>query len=270
MKDRHKIAKAPAQPDVASGPVGPKEWLLEQVRVTAFRYPGVDMDPEIQWKTFAATAPEQIQVKPGIKSARFEAPYGPGRLILSVDPQRIDWTLVPVASEEAPDFFPVLGNASESATAFVKAAGGWLSSEVCQRLVRFAYGCVLLHAFKQRIEAYQLLARKLPAINLDVDNSGDFLYQINRLTTSRLIDGLRVNRLSKWAAIRLIMGVMAPAGPGVPMRYPPVADVYATRLELDISSDADRNEDLPRKTLGELLLELIEHANRIAINGDVR
>jgi hypothetical protein len=246
-----------------------QDWLVEQVRVTAFRYPGVAVDAKSQWSVFSKDPPEEISEKPGVQTTRLEGSFGSGRLVLSIDPVRIDWNLVPLSSPEtlAADVFPTIGGGPDAIVAFLGAGAVWLSSEDCPRLLRLAFGCVFIRTFEERVKAYEFLAGKLPAIDIDTKNSSDLLYQINRPKPSTVVDGLKLNRLSKWGVLRA--RVVLQSGTSEPVKYPPIGERFATRLEIDLNTAAERDEDLPRKLQAALLDELVKEGNEIAGKGDV-
>jgi len=247
-----------------------QDWLVEHVRITAFRYPGVVFDARAQWSAFSKNPVEEITEKPGVQVSRLEGSLGGGRLVLSVDPQRIDWNLIPQPAETLPVpdvVFPTIGSRPEATSGFLSAGAAWLSSGDCPRLVRLAHGCVFLRPFDERAKAYKFLAAKLPTIEVD-ENSTDFAYQVNRPRLSKVVDGLHLNRLSKWAAIRIRVGVVSTGSES--LKYPVIGEQVATRLEVDISTAAERADDIPRQLHVGLLDELVELGNEIANNGDVR
>ena len=119
-----------------------------------------------------------------------------------------------------------------------------------------------------RQEGYLLLSRFLP-FTLDA-NSSDFLYRINRPTTSEsLADGTQLNRLSTWSVLSmdLLRISLSPAGltaDATPQGEP----ALACRLELDVNTPPDRTEPLPRASYDPLLTELAAIVQNIAERGD--
>src|SRR5256885_1542513 len=78
--------------------------------------------------------------------------------------------------------------------------------------------------------------------------------------------GLEINRLAKWAVLRR-RAIIAPLFPQEPILE--TGESYASHLEVDINSSANRKEELPSNQLEPLFTELSSLAKEIAENGDV-
>ena len=105
---------------------------------------------------------------------------------------------------------------------------------------------------------------KLPHLNLST-SSFDFNYQINRprFISTSFDENFKVNRLSKWNAIKGIFELNKP-GEGKVVEH----KFYAARCELDISTDADFMDELPKEDLKAFLEYAIGFSQEILDNGD--
>ena len=104
---------------------------------------------------------------------------------------------------------------------------------------------------------------------MDLEHSSDFLYQINRARDSTTgIADLKINRLSKWsvAAIRTGGIILEPAG--ITYQQTPQA-IFACRLELDVNTQPEGPDPLPRTQTTSVLTELIDLGREIIAEGDI-
>ena len=135
-------------------------------------------------------------------------------------------------------------------------------------MARFAFGAILDLPVVDKVAGYQILARILPNIPIDTENSIDFLYQINRPRMSNTVPGLSINRLMKWAVVRLglIKFGVRPDGQTLSTNLP---YQFACRLELDISTDAEFSGDFNSDSMNAVFEEMVSIAKEISANGDI-
>jgi hypothetical protein len=132
-----------------------------------------------------------------------------------------------------------------------------------------AFGAVLLSPVDTKQLGYQQLNRLLPFIELDTEGISDFLYQINRpRDTTTQIEGLQINRLSKWnvATFRQVNFIVGQTSVRTSRR----SEVFACRLELDMNTHQDFSGELLPEQLPEVFNELIALGREIKNEGDVR
>jgi hypothetical protein len=131
---------------------------------------------------------------------------------------------------------------------------------------RVAFGLVLVQPVASREAGYEKLVPYMHAVRVDVNQSSDFSYQINRWRRSKgPIAGLDINRLSKWAVQR--RGVVAVDTGGTP---PQVFETgHALRVELDINTALTFSGTFSAEQTVALLEEAAELALEIAREGDV-
>ena len=231
-------------------------WLVELVRITAFPSPGLQIDRSKWWSDIVGEPPESQLILPKKDTSREEGPFGNGRLILETQPARIDWVFSKLPDDEA------LGDPLAVFEQFTGLVRRWF--DVCGALQRLAFGSILGIPVNSQPEGYDRLRSFLKSVELDAENSSDFLYQINRPRAFEA-DGfqIKVNRLSKWSVslwqmleIRGVTGGSITSG-------------NACRLELDLSTDGEFAGELPKDLLTKILDVLIEFGLEISQRGDV-
>lgn len=203
------------------------------------------------WHTVVGEDPDKIDVQPKQKLSIYQSAFNLGRLLLQIQPGRIDW--VYVAEDSVPTEFPTLGVYDNAIHLFKDAISKWLRSNEIPTSSRLAYGAILVCPVNSRKEAYTQLAQLVRTLNIDTDNSTDFFYQINR---PRTVDGIKINRLSKGSALASIF-----------VSFNQVK--IASKLELDINTSPDEIGSIETQKLGDILEALIELGNEIAQKGDI-
>jgi len=128
---------------------------------------------------------------------------------------------------------------------------------------RVAYAITLIRQTESVREAGACLHRFLPTVDFDPKNDVDLTFQVNRPTRDG--KGRFINRLAKWESIQLTtLHIGVGPLPAVPSRPP----VYAARIYVDVSTDAENTQ--PLNDLPELVVELRSYTLSIAENGDSR
>ena len=161
---------------------------------------------------------------------------------------------------------PLIGPFPKSLESFVPLMRNWLNS--CLPVVRVAFGAILLQPVKTQQEGYQLIAEYLPSVKLSPGESSDFSYQINRPRDSKTgIPNLRINRLTKWSVAQYFER-RVPMAPGAIRHFDSEVRLDC-RLELDINTAPDFQEDLPSGELSRIFEELVALGEEIATKGDL-
>lgn len=241
-------------------------WQAERLRLTAFPPPGDAFTPADWWQRVAGTQPDSTTSQPKKATRHDEGLVEDRKLILDVQPNRIDWFFRIPDSKELTDEPPLLGSLPELLDVFSKLMTHWLQTSPPVR--RLAFGAVLFRPVEEKAKAYAELSAYLPYVKLDSKGSDDIFYQINRpRDSSSVISGLKVNRLSRWSyATWRIARISLDDASARPL---PVSEVGGCQLELDISTAAEYVEGLPHQKLPELFVELVSLGKEIAIVGDI-
>ena len=140
----------------------------------------------------------------------------------------------------------------------------WLQ-ESCPPATRLACGVTLLWPVPSREEGYVGVSSLLP-FSLDAD-ARDFTYQINRRKDSRVLSGVRINRLSKWSVLGIRASLMAADTMQVLEEQ---EEEFAIQLELDVNTVEGDVDALSGEEAAQEFDELVTLAREIAGHGDRR
>jgi len=244
-------------------------WQVESLRMTAFPSPAAQIEAEPRWWTYLVGEPSETQVtqrKQGIR--REEGSFANGRLLLTIQPSRVDWLYRAEDDAESDREGPaMIGPLPESLMTFSQLMTRWLESRECPVTQRLAFGATLWQPVDDRQTGYRQLAAYLPGLQLSLEGATDFLYQINRARNScSAIAGLRINRLSKWSVSFWAIAEL-PLVPETRLRVRQKGT--GCRLELDINTHPDFPDDLPQDQLGQIFNELVTLGQEIAREGDI-
>lgn len=241
-----------------------KSWQVESLRTTCFPNATAQFGVTDWWQEVVNEQPENrvLRLKEGFQQD--EGHINGIKLVLGIQPVRIDWVAVP--GETQHKFW--MGPFQETLDWFIGLMSRWLRSS--PPLKRLAFGAVLMLPVEDRRSGYELIEKYLPHIQFDSERSSDFLYQINRPRDSRTgIPNLKINRLSKWSVVLRGTGQIELSPHEARASFFPTSEAYACRLELDINTVGDYQGDLPQDQLPIIFQELVEFGKEITIEGDV-
>lgn len=255
-------------PEQTSHPEAISRWEVTLLRLTAFpRDPSSSARAGV-WSQVVGQEPEKQLSKPRLGEIYEDGPYSTGLLSFFSQPTRLEWRIIPIAEENAVSPTPpTIGPVDVVLSKFTEITKKWLQG-VDFAITRLAFGAQLLLPAVDHEDAYQKLSTYLPSIKLDL-RSRDFSYQINRPRQSRTVDGLSINRLTKWSAVAWSL---IPATPdiatllsGLIMTSPAIS----CSLEEDINTEANRKDALPQQLLIGLFDELVAQGLEILDSGDI-
>ena len=242
------------------------DWQVESLRLTLFRAKPIETVIPL-WETLTGERPEKVYSQPRANVIKEEGTVVLGLLTHRSDPLRVNWILSPSQEQQQKTAsFPNLGSLFETKAQFVKIMSDWLSSDAVPETNRIALGSVSIILKDNRASAYKLLSTLLHHVTIDIENSTDFLYQINRPIQSAVETGLMINRLSKWNAANVMgFGLLLGERPEV---IQDTRDYVAARLELDINTHQSNKRTFSKEELFPLLKELNDFGNQISTEGD--
>jgi len=255
-----------ANPSIQS-PIDNKDWLGEVFRLTVFFLTPGKIDTSNWWQLATGELPEVRNSQPKIGVLQEEGEYKGGRLALTTQPDRADWLFLPSFDKEmgVPDFGQLKPYIS-SIDILTKLVIDWL--KVTPPLSRVAFGMVLHHPVPDRSTGYRELAKYLTMVQIDPENSSDFLYQINRRRLSSIITSLPLNRLTKWAVANVDSRQFS-LGLGIPLQTIESTNQHFVRLELDVNTAQEFRKQLPSDQIPLVFEELVNLAKELADKGDV-
>ena len=250
-------------PAAKGSPATTDSWNTESLRLTVFPIPESHHAAEAWWHRLLDEPPERIINKPKVGETRIEGSFGNNLLRLRSEPMKLTLTYTarppsePAAGQES------LGSYSDVRTGFLDLITKGLSLDSSPRIHRIAYGAVLFRPVSSVPIGNEVLARYLPDIKVSRDST-DFLYQINRRRPSRVLDGLPVNRLSKWS-VQSVHGMIV-RGDGAIIQQ---SSELSCRAEIDVNSAPEHRDELPRDSVSHLFTECVTLADEIVSKGDI-
>lgn len=237
------------------------EWLIESLRATVFPAPGSKPNPEGWWRDLVGSEPDTRTVKPATGEWVEEGPFGPARLVLTINPIGVmQWQLgAPPPTEISADIVSA-GKLSELLPPFAKLVDLWFPKAPI--MSRIAFGVQALLPVAGHREGYEKLSTLLRAVKVDPATS-EFLYRINRPRVSKTgIPDLQINRLSTWHVLKMALMVVG-ATPQV------INEKYACRAQLDINTVPTFPGTFAAQQAAAIFGELLDLSFEILERGDV-
>lgn len=237
-------------------------WEAETLRLTAFPVSSVENVSQNWWREIVGEPPEKEENFPKRLSRRAEGTIEDCKLLLNVEPNRLDWVIEPISIMGIPDDpIPLLlGSFVKNLEKFVGIMDRWFP--LAPPMQRLAFGAVLVKLVDSRQDGYRLISSYLP-FQLDPEGSFDFSYRINRPRPSgSRTPNFLINRLSKWSvASWKTMGMAIGKDSG--------KEQSGCRLELDINTEAEYQGTIPADRSSHIFRELIDMGKEIVEKGDI-
>jgi hypothetical protein len=247
---------------VINGAPAKLSWEAEGLRFSAFPPPSVAFELKPLWETLVGKVPEEVQERPQQGLRNEFGPLLDDHFFVTQLFSRIDFILA-VHPQKAFGLEVVsVGPYERAEKAHVELAKKWLKG--APSLGRIAYAPTLVHRVDSVEQGYKVLRELLPRLPLD-EGAQSLLWQINRPRPSKVVNGVTINRLSKWSVTTQQRMQLLPETQIV--FSGPVSTMSACKLELDIYTDPI--EPLPAENLVPLLDELIATAKEISERGDI-
>ena len=145
----------------------------------------------------------------------------------------------------------------------------WLQTQ--PKLQRLAFGTIVVDEVNDRVAGYKVLNQLLPKVDIDIEHSSDFVYQINRPRLVKFDDHLsiKINRLSKWSTVAVVSQTLTVVAKERLRPSNVVASIRNySRAELDLSTDPEVLE-LPSSQIEPIWKKLVDLARELLLKGDV-
>jgi hypothetical protein len=242
------------------------DWKVMLLRLTTFHADGQLAKTEGWWRRLTGSEPESIVNKPKGGERAEVGRHDDWPLALQVQQQpegRVDWVAGGFAElVENPDAPRLMARLP----VFVGLVNQWLQA-TCPQTKRLALGAVLWLDVTSKEEGYRKMSDYLD-FDLNPDSS-DFLYQINRKRSSKIVEGLSINRLTRWAiGLRQQVTATIHVGGG-PVESEQGRPAYHCGLELDVNTAPEFGRPLPPERLTDLLEEMQRMSLEIVREGDI-
>lgn len=240
-------------------------WLCDTLRCSVF----VESPPshDLDWEGLFGDKPASITERPAQAVKVYAGVVDGYRLSAMIGKERFDWIAKPDPETiDAGAVMPNFGAFPSRVTSFSDRISNWLKAQ--NGSYRLAFGAILVQPAQSYSDVSSILRRGLPEFPVPTENVQDFLLQFNRPTISKVVPGLELNRLTKWASLQggLIEVSMQSRHPN--QIQVPVSSAIWAQLDLDFNTSASRQEVMSAKDLVALWGELLQHAMEISSNGD--
>ena len=149
----------------------------------------------------------------------------------------------------------------------------WFEHAAINNVVRIALGFVFVHPVASLVDGYRNLSHFFP--KFDFENATDFFYQINRRRTSKNVEGMQINRLSRWSVqshqnVRLQIRAGMDGALQLANQVHTGTPSFANRLETDVNSIVIPDVTLSVSSQKKLIAELMDSTSEIADLGDIK
>jgi hypothetical protein len=208
---------------------------------------------------------ETRQAVPGGKRLSGSVPNGV--MHMSATGSRFDVILTAADVDEGEEVqLPSVGPYDETFKSFFESTRKWIE-EVKPSVTRVAFGAVLTWKAANREEAYGHLRDLLKSLKVDPKNMRDLQYRVNWPGESKIEQGLVMNRLTTWGALRIIRKLLQISGTAV--ESGDTRQVHAVSLEMDHNTDEAKQAPFDQGNIIPIYSELVELARQNAAEGEV-
>lgn len=238
------------------------DWQIESIRVTTFLNGPLNPSLLETWlEKVSGNSP--LQVNKTISAFDGISKSSDGFLRTTWRSNRLDVTISSEDSQIGQTIAPV----AEAQSLFSRYVDSLPEIGDLVLVDRIAVGLVLSFQVASEPEGIRLLSGNIVSLN-PTESSRDFLYRVNHPSSSRFVDGLKINRLATWSVgkrrvIRHQVNTDGSQDDQIISEAP-----LAIRLELDINTDETFQLGFELVKLKNVLDELMEIAENIAIAGE--
>ena len=249
---------------------GISSWQALELRATVFLHPASPIDDSELWSEIIGGIPEEENRRPGEGLVRQVGPLNGLTAVVQVTNKiRVDLLLqpsLPPAGSAPNENWPELEFSRAMGVAHERMRL-WLFKQ--PQVARLAFGANLVQPANDWESCQRGLGHYLPG--LDLVGSLDFFYQVNRPRSSRVVEGLRINRLCKWAVMTQVAGgISVGSDIGNPVQVRQISQRFASSLVFDINTAPEWSHQLPSDVLAYLFNELVVYGTEIADRGDIK
>ena len=247
-------------------------WQTHSFRITGFVSPtGVVGNPIQWWESVIGSPPEKEMNVRARSEMHFEGSFEGTWTTLRILPGRIDWSVAihPEEQSNSPVLL-TLGSFSDILESHINVISErWFNLESYPLMQRLAFGVELVTPVENREAGYDVINQLLPSVELSTKDTSDFLYQINRRRSSKVVDELEINRLSRWS-INLYKSARFSLGADLSSQAIIAGDAtFYAAVTMDINTVVDYGGDFDKDKSNTIFRELLELAQEIAVEGDV-
>ncbi len=243
-----------------------ENWQVESLRITAFPVENESVSPSKLWETHVGEPEPEIHIQPGkINQRNAKQEYGDIYLVKTVN--QIEWRFVVSPSADLNEqSHPVWGDLEHGVHEIRELSNSLLQDCNILPLSRLAFGAELISPTLELNTIREQLSGLLP--RMDLAKVVDFAYQVNRIRESNSVDGLHINRLSRWNVATIVRNDST-LDSSLDIEQRRTSRIYAARLVLDINTVPIDNRQLPTDSLLNTFEELLRMGLEISSQGDI-
>lgn len=222
-------------------------WKADHLRVSLFSKNNWTVDVSDLFRSVFKIDAEELVQRSGAAEVTASANLPHFRAEIKRVFNRIDCVIQPLIPT-TPDF-PLLDGIDKLMSEFVADFSSWASNQT-EEILRIAVGGGGLLQVADVKSGYLKLKELVRTVNVDVDRFRDFQFRVNIPKQAECINNFNINRLSTWSVIQIHAGIVM--GVGNPIQE---NGCYCACI-VDVNSDGDNKEALPREKITLLFEEL--------------
>lgn len=242
------------------------DWGVQLARLTLFLNDPHSISDK-DWSV--VTGQEEAETRQAIPGGkRLSGTVPTGTLHMSATGSRFDVILTVAEIDEGEDVtLPSVGSIDETFKTFFESTCKWIE-EFKPSVIRIAFGAVLTCKAESREEAYTHLKGLFRSLKVDPAKMQDLQYRVNWPATSNVEQGLVLNRLTSWSAMRVFRKLLQ-IGPEDVSDGGEIKLLNGVRLEVDNNTDVTRKAPFEPGNVIPIYSELVELARQNAVEGEV-
>jgi hypothetical protein len=244
------------------------DWSAELLRLSLFSNGALSVS-DGDWLKLTGNPTSELRQVHASGSVYGGAIDNTCRLQVSSAHSRIDVIMSAPAGDVADvSTIRTMGPLGESTKKFSAAIEPWLK-ESKFLFNRVAVGASFLFATQSSGQSLAELEKLLSSVNGSTDGMEELFLRVNWPQSSKVIEDLKINRITSWSALQLRVQLFQVApiafGSGSPITH---NDIHAVRLEIDHSTDEKRAEVFNSHQLIPIYEELLALAFENAEKGE--
>lgn len=246
----------------------PDDWLVHLVRLSVFSTEMIS--PTESYWTGATGETEAENRTSGMGGKQYSGRRHGGIVQLNFAGNRLDVLLAIDPEAARAGVLPTVAPVSEVSPPF---------AAICRRLLshlefpvgRLAFGGTYLLPAASREASYESVGSLITSLKVDPVRARDLLYRVNWPVESAAVPGLSLNRLTTLSTIAFgQMMLHGNAGQMTMLPTAPDSFVYATSLEIDHNTPAERGGSFENDQLIPIFDELLELTSENLTSGEIQ
>ncbi len=239
-------------------------WGVKLFRLTLFPKLNFDLKVDEIWEKLLDSKPDSRNFSPNSGEFRLVGDYEKGILELIKTPVRIDFvyrTKQDILFEEDGSLeFTNLGSLENLKEGWLNVTQKFIEKCSDIKASRLAFGAILVNQVPNREVGYKDINSYLK-LDIEPGETENFMFQINKPIEAKTNQGIKINRLTKWAVLR----VSPQTSDNVTKSA--TKDIFLSNLELDINTKPESSSELTKVSLTDLFRELVSIGQSISKKG---